>query len=92
MRMAIGELHSDFDPLPAFGSDGLRLGFQLLGHQALEQRDILEPAAIVVLEEVAHDDAAGRLVGVDADEVDWAREGFEGTKLVYLAMKAGFFL
>ncbi len=29
--------------------------------------------------------------GCSMTEVDWAAEGFEGTKLVYLAMGAGFF-
>ena len=32
------------------------------------RRDILQPAAIVLLEEIAHDDAASRLIGFEADE------------------------
>ena len=66
--MAVGKVDGDLDPLPALGGDRLGLGLQLLGDQPVEQRDILQPAAIVVLEEVAHDDAAGRLIGVEADE------------------------
>ena len=63
-----GKSTFDLDPLPALGGDLLRLGLQLLGDQAVEQGDILEPAAIVLLEQVAHDDAARLLIGIEADE------------------------
>ena len=63
-----GKSTVDLDPLPAFGGDRLRLGLQLLGDQAVEQADILQPAAIVLLEEIAHDDAARLLIGIEADE------------------------
>ena len=66
--VAVGEVDGHLDPLPAFGGDGLRLGFQLLGDQAVEQADILQPAAIILLEEIAHDDAASRLIRFEADE------------------------
>ena len=68
MGVAEREIDIHLDPLPAFGGDLLRLGLQLLGDQAVEQADILQPAAIVLLEEIAHDDAARLLIGVEADE------------------------
>ena len=67
--VAVGEIDGDRDPFPAFGRERLGLGLELLGHQTIEQRRILQPAAIVVLEQIAHDDAARRLVGVQSDEL-----------------------
>ncbi len=61
--MAIGEIHRDLDPFPALGGDGLRLGLQLLARQPVEQHRVLEPAAIVLLEEIAQHIAARRLIG-----------------------------
>src|SRR3546814_7741629 len=52
----------------ALGGDRLGLGLQLLGDEAIEKPDVLQPPAIVGLEQVAHDDAAGRLIGSDAEE------------------------
>jgi hypothetical protein len=63
-----GKTDIHLDPLPAFGGDLLRLGLELLGDQAVEPSDILEPAAIVLLKEIAHDDAARLLIGIEADE------------------------
>ena len=67
--MAVGEVGRDLDPLPAFGADRLRFPLQLFGNQPVEQRGVLQPAAVVGLEQVAQDDAAGGLVGLDADEL-----------------------
>ncbi len=50
MGVAEREVDVHFDPLPAFGGDLLRFGLQLVGNQAVEQSDILKPAAIVMLE------------------------------------------
>jgi hypothetical protein len=66
--MAPREAGSDLDPLPAFGRDRLGLRAQLLGDKALEQRDVLEPATAVLLEEIAQYISAGRFIGSDADE------------------------
>ena len=66
--VAIGKIDSDRDPLPAFGGDRLGLGRQLLGGQAIEQRDVLQPAATVVLEQVAQDRTTGCLIGLEPDE------------------------
>ena len=68
MGVAVGDVDRHLNPLPAFGGDGLRLGFQLLGDQAVEQANILQPAAIILLEEIAHDDAASRFIRFEADE------------------------
>ena len=64
----IGEVGRDRDPLPALGAKGFRFGLELLDDQAVEQGRVLEPAAIVMLEQVAQHDATGRFIGVDADE------------------------
>ena len=45
------------------------LRVQLLGHHLLDQADVLQPAAVVALEEVVQHRAAGLDVGVDADEL-----------------------
>ena len=66
--VAIWKVGRDGDPLPALGRDGLGFGLQLLGDQGLDQAHILQPAAVVLLEEVTHDDASRRLVGVNPNE------------------------
>ena len=69
--MAVREIDRRRDPLPAFGRDRLGLGLQLFGSETIEQRHILQPAAIVVCEQIPYDGAAGVLVSVKSDE--WAR-------------------
>ena len=68
MRVAEREIDIHFDPFPPFGCDLLCFGLQLLGDQRIEQADILQPSAIVLLKEIAHDGSAGLLVNIDADE------------------------
>ena len=68
MGVAEWKIDIHLDPLPALAGDLLGLGLQLRGDQVVEQSDILKPTAIVLLEEVAHDDAARLLIGVKADE------------------------
>jgi hypothetical protein len=60
----------DCDPLPAFGSDRLGFGFQLFGGETIEQRHILQPAAIVVYEQIPHDGATGLLIGIQSSTPD----------------------
>ena len=67
--MAIGEIEPDLDPLPALGPDLLRFLVELLGDEHVDQADILQPAAVVALEQVAHDRSARFDIGVDADEL-----------------------
>ena len=67
-RVAVGEVDSSRDPLPAFPGELLRFGLELLIGKPVEKRGILEPAAPVVLEQVAGDAAAGCHIGFDADE------------------------
>jgi hypothetical protein len=66
--MAVGEFERNLDPFPALGAEGLGLGSELGDRQTIKQGQILQPPAIVLLEQVTHDDAARRLVGGDADE------------------------
>ena len=68
MVMAVGKIDRRLHPLPAFGGDRLGLGLQLLGHQAVEQADRFQPAAVILREEVARDHASGRFISVEADE------------------------
>ncbi len=65
--VAIRKIERDLDPAPAFGPDRIRLAFQPLGDQPRNEGHVLQPAAVVALEQVAHDGAAGRLVRL-ADE------------------------
>jgi hypothetical protein len=62
------EIDIDLDPLPALGGDLLRFGFQLFCDHAVEEADILQPAAVILLEEIAQDDTARLLIGFEADE------------------------
>src|SRR3546814_15462333 len=64
----IREADRHLDPSPALGGDRLGLGLQLLGDEAIEKPDVLHPPALVGLEQVAHDDAAGRHIGSEAEE------------------------
>lgn len=66
--MAVGEGDRRLDPLPAFRLDGDDFVVEALGDQPIQQDGVLQPAAIVALEEVAHDQAAGVLIGW-ADEL-----------------------
>ncbi len=76
--VAVGEIDGDRDPLPALRGDRLGLRRQLLGDETIEQGDILQPAAIVVLEQIAQDAAACLLVGVEPDELRAAVGGADG--------------
>ena len=67
--VAIGKVGRDRDPLPALGAQALGLGLELLDHEPIEQRRVLQPAAIVMLEQVAQDRATGGLIGVEPDEL-----------------------
>src|SRR5712671_2937343 len=67
--MAVGEIGRDRDPLPAFATQALRGSLELLGDETVEQRRILKPAAIVLVEQIAGDAAASRLIRFDADEL-----------------------
>jgi hypothetical protein len=50
------------------GADGSSLVLQLFGDQSVEQHGVLQPAAVVLLEEISHDVTAGSLIGVNSDE------------------------
>jgi hypothetical protein len=59
----------DRDPPPALAAQRLRFGLKLLDHEAVKQCQVLEPATIIMLEQVAHDGAAGRFVDINTDEL-----------------------
>lgn len=69
VSVAIGEIGRDLDPLPALGADRLGLAVELLRDETVDERDVLEPAAVVALEEVVEYGAAGLDIDVDADEL-----------------------
>ena len=66
--VAADEVGRDLGPLPALHADGLGLLAQLLGDHHVDEPRILQPAAVVALEQVAEGDAPGLLVGGEADE------------------------
>ena len=66
--MPVGKLDRGVDPLPALTGDLVGDSAQLLVDQPVEQRDVLQPAAVLLGEEIAQHRAARRLIGVDADE------------------------
>lgn len=70
--VAIGKVDGRLHPLPALALQGFGIGLQLREHELFEQRRILEPAAAILLEQIAQDDAAGLLIGFGAD-IDGAR-------------------
>lgn len=61
--VAIGKVDGRLHPLPALALQGFGIGLQLREHELFEQRRILEPAAAILLEQIAQDDAAGLLIG-----------------------------
>ena len=67
--MTVRELYGDRDPLPAFGRDRLSFGFELFGHEAVEQHDVLKPAAVVVLEQIPQNAATRALIGIEAHKL-----------------------
>ncbi len=67
--VAIGEVGCDLDPFPAFGANGLRVTVELFRDQPVQQARVLQPAAVIRIEEVAQDDPARELIGLNADEL-----------------------
>src|ERR1700733_2070621 len=67
--MAEREIDSGFDPFPALVAQRLRFPRELFRNQPVEQRHILQPTAIVVFEQIAGDDAARRLIGIEPDKL-----------------------
>jgi hypothetical protein len=59
VRVAIWKVGGDLQPFPALGPDGFGRALELLGNKSVEKHGVLRPAAIVLLEEIAHDCAAG---------------------------------
>ncbi len=64
----VGEAQRHLDPPPALRPDGGGFRLQLLHDQVIEQRRVLQPAAVVMLEQVAHHRPAGGHVGLQPDE------------------------
>jgi len=62
------EIDSGFDPAPAFGFDDLSFGGELFADKALEQGNVLQVSAVILVEQIADDDASSGLVGIGADE------------------------
>ncbi len=66
--VAIGKIDRDLQPLPTLGANGVGRRRQFPARKPIEQRHVLEPAALIRREEVAQDHAACRLIGLDPDE------------------------
>ena len=67
--VAVREIGRDLDPFPAFGADRVGFAVELLRDEAVEQGRVLQPAAVVRVEQIAQDDAACGLISLDADEL-----------------------
>src|SRR5215207_10213631 len=68
IRVIVGEVAGCLDPHPPLGRDLACGCLQLLVDKALEQRDVFEPATLVLAEEIAGDRAASRLIRLRADK------------------------
>src|SRR5437879_992958 len=68
--MAIEEVDIDLDPFPPLSRDTLSFDLELLSNQPLQKTDVLEPAAIVGLEQIPHDGTARRLIGFNSDKAN----------------------
>ncbi|MDU1295772.1 MAG: hypothetical protein E6973_07735 [Enterobacter hormaechei] len=66
--MAVGKLHGGRDPFPAFPGDRLGLARELFSCETIEQGDVPQPTAIIMLKEVTLDRTARLLVGINANE------------------------
>ena len=88
--MAVGEAHGHIDPFPALGGDVVGTDLQLLGDEPVEQHGVLQPAAVVVLEQVAQDAAACGVIGVDTDEDRTLVRGADGGLGQHAADLIGF--
>ncbi len=64
----VRKVNSGLDPFPALGADAIGFGRELFGDERGEQPRVLQPAAVILLKQIAHNDAAGCLVSLDADE------------------------
>ena len=67
--MAVREVGRDGDPLPALAAQVLGCGLELLSDHTVEQHRILEPAATVLVEQIAGNDATSRFIGFDTDKL-----------------------
>ena len=67
--VAVGEVQRGIDPAPALSREFLGSGADLRGGEGVEQRRILQPSAVVGLEQVAQRCAARCLIGLDPDEL-----------------------
>src|SRR3546814_495301 len=65
----VREVGSGIGPLPALGDNGLSLPPELVRHHVLDEWNILQPAAVVRLEQVTQHGAAGLDLGAHADEL-----------------------
>ena len=64
----VGQLHCRLDPFPALGEKAIALGGELFAHHAHEEIGVLQPPVVILLEQIAHDDAAGRHIRIDSHE------------------------
>ena len=65
--VAVWKVDCRVDPLPAFLLQGFGVDLEFFEDKLLEQGRILVPAAAILIEQIAQDDAAGLLVRVGAD-------------------------
>lgn len=65
-----GEINGRCCPFPPVSLEPGRLCLQAVGDQRVEQVHVLQPAPVVILEQVAHDAATRSHIGIERDEAD----------------------
>ncbi|MGY4447509.1 hypothetical protein ACVWZR_002169 [Bradyrhizobium sp. i1.3.1] len=70
--MIVGEFDGGRNPLPAFGCNRLGFGFELFCHETIQQSDVQEPAAVIVLEQIPQNAATSLLVSIQPNELNAA--------------------
>ena len=68
VAVAVGQVDGHLDPLPTLSSNCLRLSLQFVRDQTVKQGRVLQPAAIIALEEIAQDNATRCLIGINTDK------------------------
>ena len=65
VAVAVGQVKCYLDPLPALNRNRLSLGLKFVRHQPIEQGRVLQPTAIIALEEVMQHRATRRFIGIN---------------------------
>src|SRR3546814_12259751 len=73
--IGVGKVDRDRDPLPAFLADPRAFCLERLVHEPIEERHVLQPAAGIIIEQVAQNVDARGNVSVSPDKTDRSENG-----------------